>query len=323
RLYTPPTLTHLVSPSSAEGRAASLSCSHSQSAASPPHSTSASRTVTRVRTWAGCSTSSGTAASARSARTASKTPSRRPRAATLRRPRSAARTASPSSTVQAETPPTTTSSRPAPRSTAASSARSSSTPCPRARSSGATRSSRSARSAAASTSSRSRTAPSSSRTSSSAPTVPTRASARCSLPPRPSTTASPARRSPSPPPSPLPENADIVQGMGVGSCYAAEDSKVLCFQRNGDGRIRTYAWHRVPLDWELPGAPAEAKEALLGLFSDWAPWMRKFIRIADEGAIYPRPLFHLPVGHGWAHARGITLIGDAAHLMSLFAVSQK
>ncbi|KAI0760916.1 monooxygenase FAD-binding protein [Trametes elegans] len=117
----------------------------------------------------------------------------------------------------------------------------------------------------------------------------------------------------------LPENADIVQGMGVGSCYAAEDNKMICFQRNGDGRVRMYAWHRAPLDWELPGAPAEAKKVLLSLYESWAPWMRKAIAVADESAIYPRPLFHLPVDHRWEHASGITLIGDAGHLMSPFA----
>ncbi|EIW52027.1 monooxygenase FAD-binding protein [Trametes versicolor FP-101664 SS1] len=117
----------------------------------------------------------------------------------------------------------------------------------------------------------------------------------------------------------LPKNHDISEGVGQGTCFAAEDSKMLGFQRNGNGRIRAYAWHRNTLEWEIPRDPKEAKKVLLDIYSDWAPWMRKFIEKADEDAIYPRPLFHLVVGHRWEHKPGVTIIGDAAHLMSPFA----
>ncbi|KAH9848578.1 monooxygenase FAD-binding protein [Lenzites betulinus] len=117
----------------------------------------------------------------------------------------------------------------------------------------------------------------------------------------------------------LPENRDIGEGVGQGSCYVAEDNKTITFQRNGDGRIRCYAWHRNTLDWSLPSDPKEAKQVLLDIYPDWAPWMRKFIELADESAIYPRPLFYLAIGHRWEHKTGITLIGDAAHLMSPYA----
>ncbi|KAI8989231.1 monooxygenase FAD-binding protein [Trametes punicea] len=117
----------------------------------------------------------------------------------------------------------------------------------------------------------------------------------------------------------LPENNDISDAVGEGSCYVFEDSKVFVFQRNGDGRIRGYAWHRDALDWALPRDPIQAKKVLLGIYEDWAPWMRKLIEIADEQAIYQRPLFYLPVGHRWEHKPGVTVIGDAAHLMGPFA----
>ncbi|KAI9070291.1 monooxygenase FAD-binding protein [Trametes sanguinea] len=119
----------------------------------------------------------------------------------------------------------------------------------------------------------------------------------------------------------LPENRDIYDAVGPGTCFSTEDEKVFTFQRNHDGRIRAYAWHRAPLEWKLPDDPEEAKKALLGIFHDWAPWMRKFIELANDRSILPRPLFYLPVGHRWAHKPGVTLIGDAAHLMSPFGGS--
>ncbi|KAI0365366.1 FAD/NAD(P)-binding domain-containing protein [Pilatotrama ljubarskyi] len=89
----------------------------------------------------------------------------------------------------------------------------------------------------------------------------------------------------------LPENRDINEGVGGGSCYVAQDGKVFAFQRNGDGRIRAYAGHRTTLDWTIPEEPAEAKKVLLEIFADWAPWIRRLIEQCDENAIYLRPFF--------------------------------
>ncbi|KAI0634416.1 monooxygenase FAD-binding protein [Trametes polyzona] len=117
----------------------------------------------------------------------------------------------------------------------------------------------------------------------------------------------------------LPENKDISDGVGQGSCYNVQDRKSFSFQRNGSGHIRAYAWHYDSEDWTLPKDPKEAKRVLLEIYSGWAPWIRKFIQIADDSSILPRPLYHLPVGHRWDHKPGVTLIGDAAHQVSPFA----
>ncbi|KAL1948156.1 hypothetical protein VTO73DRAFT_12231 [Trametes versicolor] len=117
----------------------------------------------------------------------------------------------------------------------------------------------------------------------------------------------------------LPENRDINDAIGKGTCGLLEDEKVITFQRNGDGRIRAYMWFRGDANWKLPSDPKEAKKAMLDVYADWAPWVHKFIEQADESAIYLRPLYHLPVGHRWDHKAGVTLIGDAAHLMSPYA----
>ncbi|KAI1783583.1 FAD/NAD(P)-binding domain-containing protein [Ganoderma leucocontextum] len=117
----------------------------------------------------------------------------------------------------------------------------------------------------------------------------------------------------------LPELKETVEMVGRGSMYAVENERMLGAQVNGDGRIRTYAWFRGPADWVLPPDPAAAREALLEVYEGWAPWMRKLIEHCDGAAIYPRPLYHLPTDHSWEHVPGVTLLGDAAHLMSPFA----
>ncbi|KAH9903099.1 monooxygenase FAD-binding protein [Cubamyces lactineus] len=116
-----------------------------------------------------------------------------------------------------------------------------------------------------------------------------------------------------------PANRDVSDAVGMGSCYAGQDGKIFIAQRNNNGRIRAYLWHRAAIDWALPSDPKEGKKALLNIYHDWAPWYRKFIELGDEKAMYTRPLLHLPIGHRWPHKPGVTIIGDAAHLMSPFA----
>ncbi|KAM5544151.1 hypothetical protein V8D89_002200 [Ganoderma adspersum] len=93
----------------------------------------------------------------------------------------------------------------------------------------------------------------------------------------------------------LPALAETAAHVGHGTMFAMQDSRMLGAQLNGDGRIRT---------WEFKG---------------WVGWMMQLIEHCDERAIYPRALYSLPVGHRWAHVPGVTLLGDAAHLMSPFA----
>ncbi|RPD58934.1 FAD/NAD(P)-binding domain-containing protein [Lentinus tigrinus ALCF2SS1-7] len=117
----------------------------------------------------------------------------------------------------------------------------------------------------------------------------------------------------------LPENAAIRDAVGLGTCSCAEDGKVISCQRNGDGRIRAYVWFRGSLDWKLPHEPQEARRVLHEMFEGWAAWVHKIIDVCADDAIYPRPLFYLPADHRWTHTPGVTIIGDAAHLMSPYA----
>ncbi|MFC5096664.1 FAD-dependent oxidoreductase [Amycolatopsis plumensis] len=99
--------------------------------------------------------------------------------------------------------------------------------------------------------------------------------------------------------------------VGPGSMFALAEGKGLIAQRTGGGRIRVYAAIRIQ------DAPAE-RDRLLEVFADFAPGLRALVADSDEPLI-PRPIHALPVGHRWARVPGVTLLGDAAHVMSPFA----
>ncbi|MFF3373892.1 FAD-dependent oxidoreductase [Streptomyces sp. NPDC002680] len=117
---------------------------------------------------------------------------------------------------------------------------------------------------------------------------------------------------------------EISAFVGHGSLYALADNKGILPQRNGDGRIRTYIAFRCDEDWlttasGIPfGRPAQAREAIRGHFADWAPQLQELILRSDD-VILPRPIYMLPIGLTWLPTPGVTVLGDAAHLMSPFA----
>ncbi|EJF59087.1 oxidoreductase [Dichomitus squalens LYAD-421 SS1] len=109
-----------------------------------------------------------------------------------------------------------------------------------------------------------------------------------------------------------PELQDTVNMVGAGSMWPFGDGKVFGSQVNGDGRIRTYAWLAGPEDWKLLNEPAEARKVLLEIFKNRAPSLRRLIEYCDDNAIYQRSVYRLPLDH----VSGVTILGDAAHLMS-------
>lgn len=119
------------------------------------------------------------------------------------------------------------------------------------------------------------------------------------------------------------DHPDIFATNARGKMFALADHKGILGQLNGDGRICVYLSFEQEREWldtcEIPfDQPDAAKEQLLELFSDWDESFKNYIRAAS-GPFVPRRIYMLPVGLQWAHKPGVTLIGDAAHLMSPFA----
>jgi 2-polyprenyl-6-methoxyphenol hydroxylase-like FAD-dependent oxidoreductase len=115
-----------------------------------------------------------------------------------------------------------------------------------------------------------------------------------------------------------PDSAAVV---GPGIMFALSDNKAL--MGHGGDNIHLGASLRVPADWTASSGvdwsnPPAARAALLAEFADWAPELTNLIRNCDDN-IVPRLIYALPIGHSWPHVPGVTLIGDAAHVMSPFA----
>ncbi|MCS0602423.1 FAD-dependent monooxygenase [Streptomyces sp. LP11] len=109
---------------------------------------------------------------------------------------------------------------------------------------------------------------------------------------------------------------DLARLVGDGSVAVYGVHRKLVAQRSSGGHVKVYAQFRAPLDWHanLDLADAEAvRSSLLALFDGWAAPVLDLLRPGT--AFAHRPLYVLPVSHTWAHVPGVTLLGDAAHLM--------
>ncbi|MGW2462550.1 FAD-dependent oxidoreductase [Streptomyces sp. NPDC001761] len=115
-----------------------------------------------------------------------------------------------------------------------------------------------------------------------------------------------------------PVSAEVVGG---GMLFALGPGRGFLAHREADGSLHVYAAVVAPEDW-LDGIDftdtEAAKAAVLKEFDGWDESLRALVADAD-GALVPRRIHALPAGHRWERVPGVTLLGDAAHLMSPFA----
>jgi 2-polyprenyl-6-methoxyphenol hydroxylase-like FAD-dependent oxidoreductase len=109
--------------------------------------------------------------------------------------------------------------------------------------------------------------------------------------------------------------------VGGGMLFALAPGRGFLAHKEIDGSLHIYIALKKPrewldsIDWTDAG---KGKAVLLAEFADWAPEIRSLITEADSPLV-PRTIHALPVGHRWDRIPGVTLLGDAAHVMSPFA----
>ena len=109
--------------------------------------------------------------------------------------------------------------------------------------------------------------------------------------------------------------------VGDGMLFAVAPGQGFLAHREPDGSLHVYAALSKPAGWigRIDFADtAGAKKLLVDEFAGWAPELLALITEGD-GELVPRTIHTLPIGHRWDPAPGVTLLGDAAHLMSPFA----
>jgi len=108
-----------------------------------------------------------------------------------------------------------------------------------------------------------------------------------------------------------PEAAAVAGG---GAMFALSPGLGISTHREPGEVIHTYTRLACPLG-HFDGLDADGVTALLAAeLAGWAPELRALVTDADTPPVV-RPGFTLPAGHRWERVAGVTLLGDAAHLM--------
>ncbi|KIW74637.1 hypothetical protein Z517_11407 [Fonsecaea pedrosoi CBS 271.37] len=112
--------------------------------------------------------------------------------------------------------------------------------------------------------------------------------------------------------------------VGAGNCFMFDEGRAIQCQKLGNNSIRVYAGVRQPEEWlEKCGidwsSPVTARQKLVEqYYADCGDELKQAILDANDKLI-PRRMWMLPVGFRWRCDGGVTLLGDAAHVMTPFA----
>src|ERR1700678_3372954 len=108
------------------------------------------------------------------------------------------------------------------------------------------------------------------------------------------------------------------EAVGGGAFFAVAPGKDILAHREPNGALHTYVELNKPKDWIDSidfSDPVAAVACVAEEFDGWAPELTALITDRETDPV-PRPIYALPVEHTWDRVPGVTLLGDAAHLMS-------
>jgi 2-polyprenyl-6-methoxyphenol hydroxylase-like FAD-dependent oxidoreductase len=107
-----------------------------------------------------------------------------------------------------------------------------------------------------------------------------------------------------------------------GNMFVLGDERALLLQQKGDGTLVFYVTARHPEDWIRTSGidfknGVQVIEFLDLFFESWNPIFLTLFRASTD--FIPRPMYGTPVDQAWETQTGLTMIGDAAHVMPPFA----
>ncbi|KAG8527200.1 uncharacterized protein KY384_008630 [Bacidia gigantensis] len=117
---------------------------------------------------------------------------------------------------------------------------------------------------------------------------------------------------------------ELAEFVNRGTVFGYSDGKTLMAQQRGDESLIIYAWGARDEKWmeecgfDVKNAK-QVKEYLEGEYKEWKDPLKKALQVARDDEIVARCMYQLPVDHRWEGRHGVTLVGDAAHLLTPFA----
>jgi len=106
--------------------------------------------------------------------------------------------------------------------------------------------------------------------------------------------------------------------IGAGAMYALTPGKGIVAHREPGGILHTYVQLARPQQWFARIDFSDSKLAKARVAAEFDGWAPALTALITDGAtdLVLRTIHTLPSEHRWKRAPGVTLLGDAAHLMS-------
>ena len=110
---------------------------------------------------------------------------------------------------------------------------------------------------------------------------------------------------------------ETAAAVGAGAMYALTPGKGITAHREADGVIHTYVQLARPEEWFAGIDFSDAAAATARIAAEFEGWAPELLALVTDGEKPPvvRMIHSLPEDHSWDRVSGVTLIGDAAHLM--------
>ncbi|SEB61522.1 FAD-dependent oxidoreductase [Terriglobus roseus] len=111
------------------------------------------------------------------------------------------------------------------------------------------------------------------------------------------------------------------EAVGKGTMMALAPGKGIMAHREANATLHAYVALNKSEAWIAsidPGDPAATLARVATEFEGWAPQLTALLTDTETDPVLC-PIYALPIDHRWDHVAGITILGDAAHLMSPFA----